>query len=173
MNSKLPAHTLLSLLLGCILSICQSQTDKNASSAGSAAAATATTFSAVVISTGDGDTLRVQTAESVSPTTVRIGCVDAPETSQAGGDWSAGQLAQLLPVGTQIEITPLDTDRYGRTVAEIWKNGQSVNLELVRAGAALVYPDYVEQGHDPAALMSAEANARAQQLGLWSLPPQE
>jgi len=36
-----------------------------------------------VLSIGDGDTIRVTTPTGTKKTTVRLACIDAPETSQA------------------------------------------------------------------------------------------
>jgi micrococcal nuclease len=92
-----------------------------------------------VISTGDGDTLRVRV--DGQPVTVRLACVDAPETNQPYGAEAANRLQSLLPAGTLVEMRVVDTDRYGRTVAEIFKNRQSVGLQLVAEGYAVVYQD--------------------------------
>jgi len=55
---------------------------------------------ATVVSVGDGDTLRV-VAENNTITTVRLACVDAPETRQAPyGQMSRDRLRQLLPAGS-------------------------------------------------------------------------
>lgn len=128
---------------------------------------------ATVVSTDDGDTLRLQPDNAAAPITVRLGCIDSPETSQAGGEWSADQLAQLLPTGSPVKITPLDTDRYGRTVAELWQSDRSINLELVKLGAAVAYPQYLDQCADPAGIEAAQAAAQSQRLGFWSLPSEQ
>jgi micrococcal nuclease len=120
-----------------------------------------------VISTGDGDTLQVE--QTGQPLTIRLACVDAPETDQPGGQEAATRLRELLPRGTVIELQVVDTDRYGRTVAEIQSNGQSVGLQMVREGQAIVYPQYLDGCADSrAAYLDAEAKAKQQQLAFWS-----
>jgi endonuclease YncB( thermonuclease family) len=129
----------------------------------------ASALPATLVSTGDGDTLRVQITGEAEPTTIRLGCIDAPEHDQPRGDWSAAQLAARLSRGTAIQLTPFTTDRYDRIVAELWQDGSSLNLELLSIGAAVVYPQYVSQCSAPDAFKAAEATASTEGIGFWSL----
>ena len=73
-----------------------------------------------VFSVGDGDTIRVTGTTGVNKTTVRLACIDAPETSQAPyGNDARRALQADLPIGTEISLRTKATDRYGRTVALI------------------------------------------------------
>ena len=45
----------------------------------------------------------------------------------------------LLPVGTPVAVRTVDTDRYGRTVAELFSQGRNINLGMVESGHAVVY----------------------------------
>lgn len=76
--------------------------------------------SAQIVSTGDGDTLRVRTGGASQPITIRLACIDAPESDQPGGQAAAARLAQLLPRDAAVNLRAVDTDRYGRTVAEVY-----------------------------------------------------
>ena len=60
------------------------------------------------------------------------------------------------------------TDRYGRTVAEVFRSGapQPINQALVRQGHAFVYWTYLQQC-DGLAYGEAERAARSHQLGVW------
>lgn len=121
---------------------------------------------ATVVSTGDGDTLRVN--QSGQTLTVRLGCIDSPEPDQPSGPASADRLRELLPRDQAIQLVPIDIDRYGRTVAVVFVNGQSVNLQMVREGQAVVYPQYLSgcpNSRDD--LLAAEAAARSSGLGFW------
>jgi micrococcal nuclease len=62
-----------------------------------------------------------------------------------------------------------DTDRYGRSVANVLIDGKSLNEELVKAGYAWVYMQYCKT---PVCQewYQYEADARAQKIGLWSHP---
>ncbi|NEQ48196.1 MAG: thermonuclease family protein [Leptolyngbya sp. SIOISBB] len=128
---------------------------------------TLTATTATVISTGDGDTLRLQLKGSA--TTIRLACIDAPESNQAVGSDASARLAQLLPEGSPVTVREVDTDRYGRTVAEVYKAGQSVGLQLVTEGYAVVYDRYLHgctETRDD--YLQAEARAMAAQLNFWS-----
>ncbi len=122
---------------------------------------------AQVISTGDGDGLRAQI--NGQPVTIRLACVDAPETAQPHGQESAARLRALLPRGTAIDVRVVDTDRYGRMVAEVYRAGQSVNLQLVAEGHAVVYREYLSGCRETeAAFLAAEDQSRSRRLAFWS-----
>ncbi len=122
---------------------------------------------ATVISVGDGDTLRVQMQGE--PVTIRVACIDAPETNQVFGPEASLRLRQLVPVGDSVAVRAVERDRYGRTVAEIYRHGQSVGLQLVREGYAVVYKQYLyscaETTND---YRQAEAEARTARRNFWS-----
>lgn len=122
---------------------------------------------ATVISVGDGDTLRMDyQGQNI---TVRLACLDAPETSQIPwGPAATERLRQLAPRGSAIQFRAADTDRYGRMVAEIYVGGQSISLQMVREGHAVVYTQYLNSCPDTGAtLLAAEAQARQQRLNFW------
>ena len=120
---------------------------------------------ATLISVGDGDTIRV-TAANGQKVTIRMACIDAPETAQGESGAAATQtLKQLLSVGS-LEIRPQTVDRYGRTVAEVFAGGRNVNLEMVRYGAAYAYREYLS-GCDEGAYLGAEGQAERARWGVW------
>lgn len=120
-----------------------------------------------VISTGDGDTLRVQV--NGKPITVRLACIDAPEAAQAGGKEAAARLGQFLPRNQSVQLRVVELDRYGRTVAEVFKNGQSVNLQMVQEGRAAVYRQYLSAcANSQGRYLQAEAKAKQRKLAFWS-----
>ncbi|HEY9747389.1 MAG TPA: thermonuclease family protein [Allocoleopsis sp.] len=126
-----------------------------------------TNLPGTVISTGDGDTLRVLV--NGKSTTVRLACVDAPESTQTGGKESAVRLGQLLPKNQNVELRAVERDRYGRTVAEIFKNGQSINLQMVQEGRAVVYRQYLTAcASTQSRYLQAEAKAKQRKLAFWS-----
>ena len=97
---------------------------------------------ATVLSVGDGDTLRV--ADGPQRLTIRLACIDAPEMAQAPyGAASREYLQELAPVGSVVTIRPQTKDRYGRTVAEVFRNGRAVNLAMVQSGQAFAYRKYL------------------------------
>ena len=123
---------------------------------------------ATVLSVGDGDTLRV--SDGGNRTTIRLACIDAPETAQRPyGEASRQRLQQLAPVGSVVTIRPQTRDKYGRTVAEVFRNGQSVNLAMVSIGQAFAYRKYLGSC-DQGSYLVAEKAAQRQGLGVWSTP---
>ena len=122
---------------------------------------------ATVLSIGDGDTLTVNDAGR--RTTIRLACIDAPESAQRPyGTQSRAALQDLAPVGATVTVQGSKKDRYGRTVAEILRGGTNVNLELVQQGDAFVYRQYLS-GCDRNAYLSAEKQAEAARRGVWSV----
>lgn len=123
-----------------------------------------------MLSVGDGDTIRVSTPSGTSKTTVRLACIDAPETSQAPyGNAARRALQADLPIGTEVGLRPKATDRYGRTVAEVLRGNTNINQALVAAGAAFVYWQYIE-GCDRETYSRLENEARLKSLGIWHVP---
>ncbi|MEP0873109.1 thermonuclease family protein [Trichocoleus desertorum AS-A10] len=120
-----------------------------------------------VISTGDGDTLRVQV--NGKPVTVRLACIDAPEANQAGGKEAATRLSQFLPKNQSVQLRVVGIDPYRRTVAEVFKNGQSVDLQMVHEGRAVVYRQYLSDcATTKDRYLQAEAKAKQRKLAFWS-----
>ena len=112
---------------------------------------------ASLVSVGDGDTIRV-TGANGQKVTIRMACIDAPETAQGeSGAQATLVLKQLLGSGP-LEIRPQTVDRYGRTVAEVYAGGRNVNLEMVRLGMAYAYRQYLS-GCDEGAYLGAEGQA--------------
>ena len=119
-----------------------------------------------VLSVGDGDTLTV--SEGGRRVTIRLACIDAPETAQTPyGAKARTALQALTPVGSSVSIQGSKKDRYGRTVAEVIRAGTNINLELVQRGEAFVYRQYLS-GCDRNAYLSAEKRAESARLGVWS-----
>jgi endonuclease YncB( thermonuclease family) len=127
---------------------------------------------AMLISIGDGDTLRV--AMAGQRLSVRLACIDAPERSQRPeGLASRAYLRGLLPVGRSLRVVVKDRDRYGRLVAEVMAGDGAkpvnINLAMVAAGQAFVYPAYVRQCDVPL-FRAAEQGAMQRGDGVWHRP---
>jgi endonuclease YncB( thermonuclease family) len=118
-----------------------------------------------LLSVGDGDTVRVA-GKSGAKVTIRLACIDAPETSQgSSGRWSTKTLKGILQ-GKSISLKPQIKDRYGRTVAEIFVGTTNINLQMVREGAAFAYRKYLKQC-DQDAYLNAESTAQQNRKGVW------
>ena len=123
-----------------------------------------------MLSVGDGDTIRVSSPSGTGKTTVRLACIDAPETSQAPYGNDARQALQgELAIGAEVLLRTKATDRYGRTVAEVLKGTTNINQALVATGAAFVYWQYIE-GCDRETYSRLENEARLKSLGVWHVP---
>ena len=118
----------------------------------------------VVVRIVDGDTL-VLRAEGELARTVRIAEIDAPELRQRDGQWAAGVLLSLCPVGADVEARSVAGrgDRYGRELAVVLVRGESVGEWMVARGAAWVYP----RAKKSPTLTKLEDLARGGRVGLW------
>jgi len=119
-----------------------------------------------VVSVTDGDTIKVM-IDGVQ-TKIRLYGIDAPEKKQAFGQ-AAKQFTVARVAGKQVDVEPVATDRYGRTVGIVTYDGHNLQAELVRAGMAWVYPQYCQKlfCKDWAAIEQA---AMAGKVGLWVDP---
>ncbi len=108
----------------------------------------------------DGDTIRAETkGEEIN---IRLLEIDAPEMDQPFGVQSKNYLDKLL-YGKDVTLISQGKDRYGRTLGEIFANGKSVNILMIKSGFAWVYDRYAKN------LSSYEYQnlAKANNLGLW------
>jgi micrococcal nuclease len=129
------------------------------------ALAPAEEFTGKVVGVADGDTITV--LRDRTPIKVRLHGIDCPERGQDFGSQAKAFTAKLV-FGQVVKVVPRNTDRYGRTVAEVLLgDGRILNHELVKAGLAWWYRKYAP---DDRALAQLEAEARAANRGLWSQP---
>lgn len=148
-------RTLLALLLA-LLSAAPA-------TAPAAEAAQAAILPGVVVGVVDGDTADIRLESGMIR--VRLHAVDAPERDQSHGAASKQALSKLV-YGQQVNVEPVEQDRYDRLVARLWLDGLDVNAAMVRQGAAWVYRRYAD---DPA-YCAYEKAARDLKRGLWALP---
>lgn len=93
-------------------------------------------FSAKVIGVSDGDTITV--LRDRTQVRVRLHGIDAPETGQPFAS-RAKQAASDLAFSKTVTVHPVDTDRYGRTVAEVFlPDGRSLSPERACPGNSTV-----------------------------------
>lgn len=138
----------------------------------SATMAVATDFpEATVIGVSDGDTISVLLNQKV--TTIRLACIDAPEMSQETGYQSRNYLYERLRPGTKVLIEKFSLDKYQRTIAKVHTSrqyrNQSVNLEMVATGNAVIYTDYFSPCRSERfSYEDAQDYAKNNRLGFWS-----
>ena len=122
----------------------------------------------------DGDSLVVRN-RSGEETELRLFGIDAPERGQAYSN-KAKQALQRLLGRQRLRMETVETDRYGRVVAVLYRDGddESVNAQMVRQGFAWVYRRY----NQDATMLALEEQAKEARLGLWAdrstpVPPWE
>jgi len=150
------------------------------------------TISGVVVSVSDGDTFRLQNVGPFHPTQdrhheqsfpVRLAGVDAPEISHFGNpaqpfseeakEWMKQEL-----LGKSVAVHILGRDQYGRIVGSVrYTSGlfsHDLATELLRRGFATIYRGRgASYDGDLSNLEATEINAKAQGVGIWSLPDEE
>lgn len=112
----------------------------------------------------DGDTITVITPNGQKKR-VRLSEIDAPESDQAYGKRSTALLKSLLRGGL-VNLKVSGHDHYNRWLAHLYVGNTWLNGELVKLGAAWVYPKYAETD----ILYQYEAEARKAKVGIWSQP---
>ncbi len=132
----------------------------------SAAPSGAEFFEGRVVKVLDGDTIEVLVESRTER--IRLSDIDTPERGQPWAERSKQALAARV-FGREVRVNRVATDRYGRTVGEVYADNVCVGCELVREGHAWVYRGFSD---DPV-LLDLEAEARAAGRGLWSLPEAE
>ena len=108
----------------------------------------------------DGDTIRAEAKGKEIK--IRLVEIDAPEMNQPFGAQSKNFLNRLL-YKKDITLISQGEDRYGRTLGEIYANGKSANILMIKSGFAWVYDRYVKDS----SLYKYQDQAKAENLGLW------
>ena len=123
-----------------------------------------------VVRVSDGDTITVRQGQREMK--IRFCGIDAPEKAQPLGKESKANLQRLVnEVGGKVSVVSVESDRYGRTVAEVFssKNGieKNFNEEQLSSGNAYMYRQYAGKCPNKLAFEKAEAIAQSTKLGVW------
>lgn len=118
----------------------------------------------LVVGVHDGDTITVRCGQS-DQMKIRLAEIDAPELRQPFGKASKQALSDAV-YGKTVDIEPLKTDRYSRTVARVYVNGREVEWNLIETGLAWCYEKYLTQPE----CRGYEDQAKSARLGLWAGP---
>lgn len=121
-------------------------------------------WSGKCVGVSDGDTIKV--LHGGKPVKIRLYGIDCPERYQDFGQ-RAKQFTSEMVFGKVVKVQQVATDRYGRTVAWVFVDGNSLNKELVRVGLAWWYRSHAPKDKD---LKRFEEKARKAKVGLWSQP---
>ena len=131
-------------------------------------------------STSFADSLKVIDGDSIkiNGERIRFGGIDAPETNYLGkkqpcylnevkifcGKLSTEKLKEKIGNNSVFCEREKNKDRYGRTVAECFVNGESLSKFLVRTGYAFDYALYSKKKYS-----QDEEYAKVNKLGLWNM----
>ena len=89
----------------------------------------------------DGDTFTTESGEKI-----RLACIDAPEIRCKNADplkaKASREFINNLLSNKKVTIKRIDTDRYGRTVAEIFIEGTNIQKLMVKNGFAKLHMKY-------------------------------
>ena len=129
------------------------------------------TVTATITKITDGDTVQAVTPEGTK-LKVRLYGIDAPEMSKGKipgepfGKDSRDYLTALVSQKTvQVEIR--DIDHYRRMVAILWLGDRNMNMEMLSAGMAEAYEEYLKPPYRTH-FFQVEEEAKAQGKGIWS-----
>ena len=99
---------------------------------------------------------------------IRLSGIDCAEKNQDFGT-KAKHITSILVFAKVVEVDPVTTDRYGRTVAFVRVGDTVVNKELIRQGLARVFTRYCDRAICQA-WQVLETEAREKRRGVWSMP---
>ena len=98
----------------------------------------------IIKSCYDGDTCTTTDGEKI-----RLACIDTPELKDKKADPIAAKEARdflnNLVSNEEVSIRRITKDRYGRTVAELFKYDTNVQELIVKKGYGKIYERYADQ----------------------------
>lgn len=117
----------------------------------------------------DGDTLVARNTGQDSNIKIRLYGIDTPESNQDFGSKAKDFVANELKDNQEIEVIPIDKDKYGRVVALVLygEKDKCLNEELITNGYAWVY-DYFCKEQFCESWKATESKAQENEIGLWS-----
>ena len=125
-----------------------------------------------VVKVYDGDSMKVRGYGL--ELMVRLVGIDTPECGR--GDVPAQPFCEKAASflknraqGRKVRLKTYGTGGYNRQLAEVFVNGENINIALLRAGLAEVYQGKPAEGLDRIRYKKAESFARKKGLGIWSL----
>lgn len=95
-------------------------------------------------------------------TRVRMANIDAPELSQPFGQEAKQFMKQYE--GQKCTLKTQGKDKYGRTLAVVYINGEDINILTVIRGFSWKFMTHKIEYY------KAQESARSQKLGLWAYP---
>ncbi|MDQ7785036.1 MAG: thermonuclease family protein [Desulfomonilaceae bacterium] len=114
----------------------------------------------------DGDSLKILLDDHPILVEVRLFGVDCPDHGQPFAE-EATAFTSRMALNKVVTLEPTALDRYGRTVAVVRVNGESLNHALVEAGLAWWFRHFAPGDKT---FQRLEREARASGRGLWARP---
>jgi micrococcal nuclease len=74
-----------------------------------------------------------------------------------------------LVLNKNIEMKGYGNDKYNRVLGELFIDGKSVNLEMIKQGLAEAYRGRSPKGFKSESFVEAEKKAKGASKGMWSL----
>tara|TARA_A100001015_G_C14395499_1_gene483423 strand:+ start:55 stop:519 length:465 start_codon:yes stop_codon:yes gene_type:complete len=106
----------------------------------------------------DGDTIVIDKEK------IRFGGINSPERNEVGYQLAKDKLTQKIRNKNLVCIREKNKDRYSRTVAECFVNGQSLSSFMVKYGYACDYVYYSKGKY-----ADEQKYAKANMLGVWKM----
>ncbi len=116
-----------------------------------------------VIKIVDGDTFDILT-DSITTVRIRMNGIDCPERKQDYYQVSKDALIKYI-FGKNVQLITYGTDRYKRTIADVFYNNKNINIAMIKNGFAWYYKKYSSDKE----MAKAEQDARASKIGLWQM----
>ena len=126
----------------------------------------------------DGDTVDITMSQCRVPwkgnsqlCRIRLACIDTPERGEKPFfDDSKKRIAELLPLGTKITIRDTGDTSYNRMVAEIFKDNNSINVQMLEEGQAGLFCKYLNKTcpSSKTTYLNAQNFAKQAGLGIWN-----
>ena len=116
-----------------------------------------------LIAIDDGDTFTLLDANKVQYK-IRLNAIDCPEKGQEFSK-KAKDFSYQFCAGKMVVAQLLNTDKYGRHIANVTVNGRSLNEALLINGLAWHYKKYSSDEN----LAALENTARKNRIHIWSL----
>ena len=134
------------------------------------------TFTAKVVRTIDGDTVKIKMPNGKEET-VRLLLIDTPETVhpskpvQPFGPEASKYAKELMPAGSKVEVEPgiSERDKYGRLLAYFYVDGKMVNKLLLEKGLARVAYVYAPNTKYIDEFEAIQKKAQSKAIGIWSV----
>tara|TARA_B100000700_G_scaffold311713_1_gene394332 strand:+ start:287 stop:751 length:465 start_codon:yes stop_codon:yes gene_type:complete len=106
----------------------------------------------------DGDTIEINKEK------IRFGGINSPERNEVGYKLAKDKLSEKIINKTLVCIREKNKDRYSRTVAECFVNGESISSFMVKKGYACDYVRYSKGKYS-----EEQKYAKVNKLGIWEM----